>query len=132
MRQMVTLSLLRQQSASDRLTGVSWTDRIDEPGAEVVTALLDALAHDTNVNVRLATVEALRRFAERDTVRRGVVDAFDGQTSPLVQIAVIDFLVEADGPNSANLLTRLSEDPRLDEAVRMRAARGLQRVGGRS
>jgi len=132
MRQMVTLSLLRQQSASDRLTGVSWTDRIDEPGAEVVSALLDTLTHDTNVNVRLATVEALRRFAERDTVRRGVVDAFDAQTSPLVQIAVIDFLVEAEGPRSAGLLMRLSEDPRLDEAVRARAARGLERLGGRS
>jgi len=126
MRQLVTLSLLRQRSASDRLTAVSWSERIDEPGAEVLSALLDTLTHDTNVNVRLATVEALRRFAERETVRSGVVDAFDAQTSPLVQIAVIDFLVEAEGPRSASLLMRLSEDPRLDEAVRTRAARGLQ------
>ena len=63
LREMVSLSLMQQQSASERLKGVSWTSQIDQPGGELVLALLDALMHDPNVNVRLATIDALERFA---------------------------------------------------------------------
>jgi hypothetical protein len=128
MRQMVTLSLMQQQSASDRLKGVSWSGRIDQPGSEVVTALLDTLMHDPNVNVRLASIDALRRFAEREGVRRGAVDALSRQTSPLVQIALIDFLVEVAGRESTATFRGLSQDPMLDRAVRDRAAWALQQV----
>ena len=129
MRQMVTLSLMQQQSASERLKGVTWINEIDQPGSEVVTALLDALMHDPNVNVRLASIDALKRFGERDVVRQGALEAFPRQTSPLVQIALIDFVIEVNGRDSAGTLRRLSEDPMLDEAVRARAAWGLQQLG---
>jgi anti-sigma-K factor RskA len=132
MRQMVTLSLLQQQSASERLKGVTFTNQIDEPGAEVVAALLDTLRHDANINVRLASIDALKRFAERDTVRRAAMEALPLQTSPLVQIALIDFVLETAGPESAAVLRRLSEDSMLEEAVRMRAAWGLARLGVKS
>ena len=39
MRQMVTLSLLQQQSASDRLRGVNWSYRVEQPDSEVLAAL---------------------------------------------------------------------------------------------
>jgi anti-sigma factor ChrR (cupin superfamily) len=129
MRRMVTLSLLQQQSASERLRGVTFTSQLDEPGTEVVAALLDTLKHDANVNVRLASIDALKRFAERDVVRRGAIEALPGQTSPLVQIALIDFVLEATGTESAAILRRLSQDTMLDAAVRTRAARGLQQLG---
>src|SRR5262245_41258935 len=60
-RQMVALSLMRQESASDRLKGINWSYRLPEPSADVMRALLDTLMHDPNVNVRLATVDALRQ-----------------------------------------------------------------------
>jgi HEAT repeat protein len=91
--------------------------------------LLDALMHDPNVNVRLASVDALRRFAERENVRRGALDALPRQTSPLVQIALIDFLVEVSGRESAASLRNLSQDPMLDPTVRERAVWALQQVG---
>jgi len=129
MRQMVTLSLMQQQSASERLKGVSWTGQIDQPGNEVVTALLDTLMHDPNVNVRLASVDALRRFASRDAVRRGAVDALPKQSSPMVQIALVDFLIEESGRESAATLRGLADDPMVDATVRARAQWGLQHVG---
>lgn len=129
MREMVTLSLLQQQSASERLKGVTWTRQIDAPGNDVTAALLDALMHDPNVNVRLASIDALRRFAERDAVRRGAIDALARQTSPFVQIALIDFVLEVNGREAADALRRLSMDPMVDEAVRARAARGLEQLG---
>jgi hypothetical protein len=128
MRQMFALSLLQQQSASDRILGVASTAQLDAPTDEVIAALLDALTHDPNVNVRLKTVEALGRFAQREAVRRGALEALSRQTSPLVQIALIDFVLQAAGRDSADALRQLSQDGMLDAAVRARAAWGLQQV----
>ena len=129
LREMVSLSLMQQQSASDRLKGVTWTGQLDRPSSEVVSALLDALMHDPNVNVRLATIDALERFASRDDVRRAAIEAVDRQMSPLVQIALIDFLVKTNEQQSAPTLRRLAQDPRVNDAVRSRAAWGLQQLG---
>jgi HEAT repeat protein len=129
MRHMVTLSLLQQQSASARLKGVSFINQIDQPDSEVTLALLDALMHDPNVNVRLATIDALKRLSTRETVRRGAIEALSRQTSPLVQIALIDFVVEQSGREAAETLRQLSSDPMVDQAVRARALRGLQQIG---
>ena len=129
LREMVSLSLMQQQSASDRLKGVTWTGQLDRPSGEVVSALLDALMHDPNVNVRLATIDALERFASREDVRRAAIEAVDHQMSPLVQIALIDFLVKTNERQSAPTLRRLVQDPQVNDAVRSRAAWGLQQLG---
>ena len=128
-RELVTLSLLRQSSATDRLQGVSWTERIDDPGSEVVSALLDALVHDANVNVRLAAIDALARVADRPGVRSGAVMALSDTRSPLVQIALIDLMVQLREPTSRDALRRLIDDQQADTAVRDRAAWGLQQIG---
>jgi hypothetical protein len=128
MRQMLMLSLMQQQSATERLRGVSGSVQIDEPGAEIVRALLETLRHDPNVNVRLACVDALRRFSEQDVVRRGTVEALAESSYPLVQIALIDFVVETKDKDAIDALRRLSEDSMVDEAVRGRAAWGVDQL----
>jgi hypothetical protein len=129
LREMITLSLMQQQSASERLKGVSWSGQIDRPSSEVVAALLDTLMHDSNVNVRLATIDALERFASQEVVRRGTIQAVDRQASPLVQIALIDYMVKVNERESIGTLRRISEDPKVNAAVRARAAWGLQQLG---
>lgn len=129
LRELVSLSLMRQQSASERLRGVSWSAQIDRPSQDVVAALLDALMHDPNVNVRLATVEALGRFADEELVRRRAIEAVDQQPSPLVQIALIDLIVNANEREGAPTLRRLAADPQVHQSVRERAARGIEQLG---
>jgi hypothetical protein len=124
-RQMVALSLMQQQSASERLKGVSWSNQLQQPGREVVTALLDTLIHDPNVNVRLATIDALRQFGDQSVVRRGVIEAMSKQESPMVQIALIDLAVDLHEKESAGTLRQLSQNQDVNEAVRQRAQRGL-------
>jgi len=128
LRQMVTLSLMQQQSVTERLKGVSWSSQLDQPGNEVVAALIDTLMHDANVNVRLASIDALRRFAERDAVRSATVRALDTQTSPLVQMALIDFVVETQDREALETLRRLSQNKEANEAVRARAAWGIDHL----
>ena len=124
-RQMVALSLMQQQSASDRLRGVNWSYQLQQPGQEVLSALLDTLMHDSNVNVRLATVDALRQFGNQPIVRRGVIEALNRQESPMVQVALIGLAVDLHEKESIGALRRLSGDQSLDIAVRERAEKGL-------
>jgi hypothetical protein len=132
MRQMVTLTLMQQQSASDRLKGVTWSSTLEQPGGEVVSALLDTLLHDPNVNVRLASIDALARFADERQVRQGAVDALQSATSPMVQIALIDFVVGVRESSSIETLRKLAADQSLNELVRARASQGLDRLGAKS
>src|SRR5882762_8532503 len=46
MRQMVALSMLQQQSASERLEGVSWTRREERLDPQVLSALMHTLRYD--------------------------------------------------------------------------------------
>ena len=132
MRQMVTLTLMQQQSASDRLKGVNWSSTLERPGNEVVSALLDTLLHDPNVNVRLASIDALARFADEQQVRQGAVTALQAASPPMVQIALIDFVVGVRETGSIETLKKLAADTSLNEMVRARASQGLNRLGAKS
>lgn len=128
MRQMVALSLLRQESAAERLRGVSWSTSIEGPGAEVIGALVDTLQHDANVNVRLAAIDALRQYGTETAVRDALVRALPVDPSPLVQIALIDAVVALRERRSADALRALEAGPETNQAVRQRARRGLQQL----
>jgi len=120
-RQLVTLSLLEQQSASERLKGVDWSQRLQRPDPQVLSALLHAVNYDQNVNVRLAALDALRQASSNDMVRHGLVQSLDLQTSPLVQIAVIDTLVEMHEKQAADSLKGLAHEASVNMEVRERA-----------
>jgi hypothetical protein len=127
-RQMVALSLMQQQAATDRLKGISWSYQLQQPSTELLRALLDTLMHDPSVNVRLATVDALRQFGNQPVVRRGVVEAMARQQSPMVEISLIDLAVDLREKESIAALRQLTEDQTLDQAVRERAQRGLMEL----
>ena len=116
-RQLVALSLLQQQSANDRLEGVSWSTRV-APDPQVLDALQHTLRYDSSVNVRLAALEALSRYASRPDVSRGLVESLESQQSPLVQVELIKTLVELRQSTAVAPLKRLQQSPGLDPTVR--------------
>ncbi len=128
MRQLVALSLLQQQSASERLRGVSWAYRVEPSDTEVLAALLSAVNHDPNVNVRLAAVDALRLFAASRTTRDAVMQSLPGQTAPIVQVALIDLLVDLKETEAAPELQRVVSDNSADADVRQRAQWALEKL----
>ena len=125
MRQMVTLSLLQQQSASERLRGVDYAYRVEQSDTQVLTALMHAVNHDPNVNVRLAAVDALRKFSASPAVRNTLSQSLAKQDSPLVQIALIDLIVEMRDKGAANTLQALERNPASNKDVKERAVWGL-------
>jgi hypothetical protein len=128
MRQLVALSLLQQQSASERLRGVSWAYQAEPSNRQVLRALVTAVNHDTNVNVRLAAVDALRRFAASPETRRAVVEALPSQTTPLVQVALIDLLVDFKERDAAGVLKKLAANREANDGVRQQAQWALEKL----
>jgi hypothetical protein len=122
LHQMVALSMLQQQSPSARMRGVSYTEKVVQPDPQLLEALLQAVNHDSNINVRLSAVDALQKFARDPEVARAMIDSIPGQESPLVQIALIDMLVQLRARSIAADLGRLAADAKIDEMVRQRAA----------
>ena len=128
LRELLTLSLLQQQSASERLRGVSWGSQVQQPEEPVLAALLQTLNSDPNVNVRLAALDALQRVSNLQRVREGLLQALEKQKSPLVQITLIDWLVESKERRAVDLLARISEQSKFQPKVRERARWGLRQL----
>jgi hypothetical protein len=128
LRHEMGLALMRQSSASERLTTVNEIARTDRPDDMVLATLLRVLNADPEVNVRLAAIEALKGFADHRDVRQGLVQSLIGQDSPLVQIELINLLVDLREHRSCAVLEALARDTRIDASVRERAAWGLQHL----
>jgi hypothetical protein len=128
MRQLVTLSLLEQESASERLRGVDYAYRVDQSDTQVLSALLHAVNHDPNVNVRLAAVDALRKFAGSPAVKGKLDQSLVKQDSPLVQLALIDFIVDERDKDAVASLAALERSPTADKNVKEKAQWGLSQL----
>lgn len=125
---LLTVSLLSQSSASERLRGVSWTSQFETPDPQVLDALVEALKYDPNVNVRLASVDALGKFLGDAHVASEVVDAIPSQSSPLVQIALVDLMVREGVKSSESALRHLVSDPKTNASVKKRAEEGIAQL----
>ncbi len=128
LRQTVALSLMDGESATSRLEGISWSTQVQRPDTELLSALLTTLNHDRNINVRLASLDALEKLAGDATVRAALERSIPLQSSPLVQIALIDSLVHIHDKAAAGELRTLSSDADVNASVRQRAQWGLQKL----
>jgi hypothetical protein len=128
MRQQYALSLLGQPSATDRIQGIGYSASVDNPSDTTLAALFDAVDADPNPNVRLAAVDALYLFRDRPGVRESLVRSLAVQTYPLVQVALIDFLVEVREARAAEALKKLVESGELTPEVKKRAEQGLRQI----
>jgi hypothetical protein len=128
MRQQVALSLLGKASATERIQGISYSAAVEDPNDTTLAALTDALDNDPNPNVRLAAVDALYLFRNKPGVRESLVKSLAIQTYPLVQVALIDFLVEIREARAAAALKLLIEKNELTPEVKKRAEQGLKQI----
>jgi hypothetical protein len=128
MRQMVALSLMQQQSASERLRGVSFAYRAESSDTEVLAALLRSINTDPNINVRVQAVDALHTFGANPVTRNAVMQSIPRQSSPMVQVALIDLLVDLKEKEAVPELRKLTTDSTANESVRQRAQWALERL----
>lgn len=128
MKQMMTLALLENPSASERLRAVNYTEGIGNANKQVINALLITLNEDPNVNVRLATLEALLRYTGIPEVRQGLVNAIVVQESPLVQSALADVMLQLQEKNAVVSFKTLLNEKEISTPVREKIEQTIKKL----
>jgi hypothetical protein len=94
MKEQQLLSGIDDESASERIKAVSYAEEMASPDQKVIDALFNSLNNDKNVNVRLAALYSLARFADRHVVRDSLVSSLAIQNEPIIQVVLINLLAE--------------------------------------
>ncbi len=126
--QLVGYTFLQQRSANERLQGVLTTLDQKNPDQKILANLVGALALDPSVNVRLSALDALYPHAGEQLVRTGVLASLPREQNPLVQVAMIDFIVAARDRNATPELERMSHNESIDRSVRDAAKRAIAQL----
>jgi len=126
LKEMVMLSLMEKESATQRLKAVSLTSEMDQASDKVTNALFVALNKDENVNVRLAALEALKPYVSKSTVRLKLIESIEEQASPLVQVALAELMVIMQEKRSVDQLRQLLKDERVPKEVKYKISESIK------
>lgn len=117
--------LENDQSASQRMQGVSVAYEMSKPDDEIVNVLVKTLNYDPNTNVRLAALEALGKFSSDKDVRKALIESLTSQKDPVIQIALIQQMVKMKEKTVLKQLERMTKDNRNLKAVKDEAYSGI-------
>lgn len=120
MKEMMMVSMLEGSSAADRLRAVNISTELPSADTEAIHALLFTLNNDPSVNVRVQSIEALKRWGDNERVREGLVQAISIQESPIVIIELADAMIELELRNGAAEFERLLQERELDYSVQQK------------
>lgn len=129
MQQTLTISLLDQKSSFERLRGINLSYGLKNPDTRTIEALLNTLDSDPNINVRLAAVDALYLFYDSPSVKEGLVHSLLKQTSPLVQVALVDLLVQMRERQALESFKKLIQANEINPSVKQKLEQGIQELG---
>ena len=90
--QQTLTTLIQSRSTSDRIMAVKEVSRSSQAEGEITKALLFSLNNDKSDNVRIASIEALLKYSNHESVRSGLIDAIRFQDSPLVLLNLAEAL----------------------------------------
>ena len=130
MQQLVVGSILQQQQGpvSTRMQEVLAAATSEHPDEKVLNVLINALAFDPSVNIRLRALEALFPHADNEAVSAGVLASLPREQDPLVQVELIDFLLAARNRAAAPELEKMTQNESIDRSVRDAARRALAQL----
>jgi hypothetical protein len=118
LKEMMMLSLLEKESASERLRAVGLTNDMAKASDKVTRALLETLNHDPNENVRLAALEALTPYVRESSIRMELIRSIANQDSPVVQVSLAELMVAIQEKKSVNELQKLLDSDRTPADVK--------------
>lgn len=126
LKEMIMLSLLEKESASQRLKAVSLTSDMTQASEKVTDALLVTLNQDENVNVRLAALEALTPYVKQSEVRARLIESIQVQDSPLVQVALAELMVAIQEKKSVDAFRQLLERESTPKEVKTKISESIK------
>jgi len=117
LRDVITLTLLQQDSIQARLRGVDYALQSGSDNPELVNLLLETVDRDGAGNVRLAALDALELHRNNPLVQNRLSQTLSQETSPLVQLRKAELLLNAAGTNRRQLLDTLLMEEMLEASV---------------
>jgi HEAT repeats len=118
LKEMMMLSMLEKESATERLKAVSLTSDMSQVSKKVTAALFKTLNGDENINVRLAALDVLMNYVKDSEVRAGLIKSISVQDSPLVQVALAELMVTLQEKKSVTELKKLLQSDKTPKEVK--------------
>ena len=124
-KELVLMNMMKQGSASERLKGIVASREIENADEDIIDALVIAMNTDSNINVRIAAVEALTLFSENEKARASLIASLNRQNFPAVQLKLINVLVSLGDKNALEPMKEFSTKQDLIKAVQDEAHMGV-------
>lgn len=128
LRETLMISMLDNESASERLKAVNYAEELTDPNQKVIGALINTLNNDKNVNVRLAALYSLAKFANSQTVRDSLVTSLSRQTEPIIQVVLINLLAEKKETKAIEPIRKILSNEKTFKEVKEAAQKGLKSI----
>ena len=125
-KKLLALSLLKQNSASDRIKGVNISLKETTVDDQILLALINRMNIDQNLNVKIKAIEGLSQFGDNDLVIPALIKALKQQKSPEVQIAIMEVLLDLKVKAAYGPFQEILRDEEAIDAVKNKAASGLE------
>ena len=125
-KEMMMLTLLQNESTPERLKAVKMSEELGDASSQVITALLQTLNNDKNVNVRLAALESLYQYSESPRVREGLIRSIRNQNSPLVQMALAEVMASLQEKRSVKEFEKLLKSNKSPKEVKEKIKSSIQ------
>jgi hypothetical protein len=126
MKEQELLNGIDDESASQRIKAVSYAEDMASPDQQVIDALFNSLNNDKNVNVRLAALYSLTRFADRHSVRDSLVSSLGRQNEPIIQVVLINLLTEKREKKAIEPMKEIMTNKKSLKEVKDAAQKGLK------
>lgn len=120
-QQLLSLDHPGSISAGDRILALHKLATGENPGAADIQVLVNTLHFDTNVNVRMAALTALKSLAPEPVLIRSFIHSLSIQRDPVIQAALIESLAEFNDKQALPALREVSEDTQNLELIRKKA-----------
>ncbi len=125
MKEVMTISLIENESASKRLQAVNYAEEFEKPGNDILKALINKMHYDDHINVRLAAAEALAKFSDSEMVRKALIHAMDLEKDPGMQIELIQILVSIEEKRAVPSMEKLLQKEETPDYVKDQVKIGL-------
>lgn len=125
MKQLVALSQLKKESASERIMATYEFKKMDSASDEILDALINTFNNDDNANVKNAAADALFKFGNHDKVRKAFINGLTNQTDPVLQIKLVDMLVGLNEKRALPKLQEVMQEENQMKVVKQKAAQGI-------
>ncbi len=120
-QQLLSLGHQGDISAGDRILALHKLADQGEPAASDIQMLINTLHFDTNVNVRMAALKALKSLAPEPVILRSFIHSLSIQRDPVLQAALIESLAGLNDKQALQVLRDVSEDEQNLELIRKKA-----------